>query len=166
MTAAKYVVFLTNEGVLRITHSDGSPISPDTVEWFRQVLRAALRFEAQASTYAARQGVIIDTKRAEAGKLDDPQSRFEIDELILLLEEERSKQGIQRSKLAKLIFTSSQRLTDYARGWARPTMETLRIWAFMLGWQIRLIPSDLAPRVDNLVKKWVEQRDKTLPEVQ
>jgi hypothetical protein len=166
MTAAKYAVFRTPEGTLRITHTDGSPIPAETVDWFRVTLRDTLRAEGLSRTLTHRQGELIAAKRASADSIDEPVARFRVDEAVVFLEEERKKLGIRRAALAKLLFMQTQRLTDYARGWARPTIETLRVWAFMLGWNWVMVPNELKDSINKMVADWVTERDSKLPEVE
>lgn len=165
MSAARYALRRTEEGALRVTRSDGSPIDDETVEWFRRVIRSAMRIDAQAKTFASRQREIADDKIA-AALSDEKPARYKIDEIILFLEEERIKRGLERSRLAKLMFMPSTRLTDYARGWSRPTMDNLRLWCFMLGWKIMLVPNELHETVAQLVREWTAARDANLPEVE
>lgn len=166
MTRSLYAVNLTNEGAIRITRADGVPFSESDLPWLREELKNALRRKSLAGTPIMQRSALIDKQVAEADTLGKPAARFHIDVMITDLETEREKTGYSRTALAKALFVPAQRIHDYCRGWARPQLDMLRNWAFMLGWDIILIPRDLRDEILEMIWLWRRDRDKNLPEVE
>lgn len=166
MTRPLYAVTLTPEGAMRITRADGVPFDESDVAWLREELRNALRRKSLASTPIMQRSALIDKRLAEQDKLSPPAARFHVDVMILELEVERAKTGYTRTALAKALFVPAQRMHDYVRGWARPQLDMLRNWAFMLGWDIMLVPRALRHEIDAGIERWLKDRDSKIPEVE
>lgn len=156
---AKYSFHLSPDGIVRLARSDGAPIDEDQVNWFRRITSEALKAEALAKSRTH----VRAAEQAETGEgVGETRAgvRFEIDPAIGELEEVRDRLGFKRAPVARAATLQPQSLTDYVRGASRPDLSVLRSWAAVLGRQLLLVPTELAPRVVKMVRAWEAENEK------
>lgn len=157
----KYGFHLTEDGVLRIVKTDGSPITPEDVEWYKSTVRDKLRADTLAMTANHIRSAQLNEQPVPVEGVTRGGVRFEVDPAIVELERIRDAQGHTKASVAKAMFVgNTSQLTDWVRGASRPHMFNLRAWAAVLGRTIMLVPSSLAPSVRQVITEWEEANEK------
>lgn len=149
MPEPTFKVVLRGDGTMRVFRTNGDDCLKEDMMWLRRLMQADLRRQAIASNpdIAVRREKIQNEKGA-TGRDD----LFEVDGLILELEDERSRQGVTRADVSRAILSAHDNaLTHYTRGRARPRLDVLRLWAFVLQQSIMVVPVQLEARVRAMI---------------
>lgn len=163
MPSPIYAVHLRQDGTIRIIRSDGDDCTPENVEWLKGLMTKSLREKALVNKPEYRgfrekvarvQGT---TRRGES---------FKVDPIISELEDERDRQGLSRAAVAQALFDDDAKLGTYVRGRARPQVELLRLWAYVLGLAIIAVPRELEDKIRGMIAEWRGDLPDQLPLVE
>jgi len=162
MPNPRYIVSLrASDGSIRIIKSDGEDCTEMEANWLRTIMTRSLREMALAENPES-----DNFKEKNAKELGTTRrgETFEVDQVILDLEAERSRQGVSRAAVARALFMSNEsKLGAYVRGRARPHMGLLRMWAYVLGQAIMTVPKPLQGQVEALIQEWRNNAAEQLP---
>lgn len=162
MTNGTYNYRMKN-GDLLISRTDGEDLTFEEAQMFRDYTETALRVKNQREYQGieSKYGLRPDdfqprTAISKSGK------EVEIDELVVQVFEEQIKRGTANTHIAPLMGVHPTMLSNYRMGRTRPPLDTLRTWAYLMGFDILLVPMQLREQVRILIKNWRDERRRSI----
>lgn len=145
-----YAVTL-HEGRILVTPTSGLPASEEEVGWLREVITTALRSKNFVNTHQK-----VDLRYADADKPVDGH-RHEIDPMIVQLVHEQERIGLRTTDVASIMGLHPSTMSAHRTGKARPSLEQIRSWAFLVQHEPMLIPGPLRSPVRWLIRAWIDR---------
>lgn len=159
-TTRRYLVNLDAGGRIIIIRSDGGECSQEEKQWVADCITNVLKSNtpnARASLPADEFGTLIG--RTHFGV------EFQLDPFVVELDARRNRKGYTKKRLAELLLTTPQRVSDWVRGRARPHLEDLRDWGVAVEVVPVLIPTAILNQVLQLKKEYDDREIAELPVV-
>lgn len=155
-----FLIKLREDGSIRVMRSNGDDCTEADVDLFKGAVQKELRVRNLEAGTLARE----DIRKAIYEREPDQGRRFPIDPLLPLLEKERKRRGLTRVSIAQAMFIDPSKLSNYLSGNSRPSLETLRMWWYVLGFRLMYVPIPLADKIKGLIEEFIERDTKARAE--
>lgn len=155
----RFAFNLTEDGIVRLVKTSGEPITPEEVQFFRDITRDALRAAGLAKSATHIKAAELKGQSPDGVGETRGGVRFEIDPAVIELEAIGRRRGIPLAHVARAMFSQPGQFYDWVRGASRPQMFNLRTWAALHNRALMLVPTDLLPKVKEMIAAWENENE-------